>query len=127
VRELRPVDQPVTSATVSTHTIQASYGVRPDVWDRYDKLRKRLLYQGTKPFNGDIVYAALNAARGRYDEIVAARRPQPEPGQLFGAPAPGRRRSADAQHRYQITFRPTPREKEMIHRLKEENGSGLGS
>jgi hypothetical protein len=107
------------------HTGQATVAISVDVARRFRRYQNQRAAKGAgqRPSNGEIVFAALNASKERFAQIVAERQPKPEAGQLFGAPVPGRRTASGAQPTQQLSFRPTPAEKALIARLARESGA----
>jgi hypothetical protein len=112
-----PVSEPGPS------TGQATVAVSVDVAQRFRRHQNHLATKGGRPSNGAIVFAALNEGQGRFSEIVAARQPRPEPGQLFGAPVPARRLTSEAKPSQPLSFRPTPQEKALIAELAKQSGA----
>jgi len=104
-------------------TGQATVSVSVDVAQRFRRHQNQLATKGSRPSNGAIVFAALNEGQGRFAEIVADRQPRPEPGQLFGAPVPGRRQTPEARPSQPLSFRPTPQEKALIAELARQAGA----
>jgi hypothetical protein len=108
-------------------TQQATVAVSPDVARRFRRYQDQLATKGERPTNGAIVFAALNASQARFAEIVAERQPQPQEGQLFGAPVPGRRATTEAKLSRNLTYRPTPREKALIAELAKQSGASMAA
>lgn len=74
------------------------------------------------PANADVIFQALNDARGRYRSIIEALKPQVPEGQLFGRPVAGRR-SPGTRLTTQINFRPTVGEERLIKSLARQSGA----
>jgi hypothetical protein len=130
-------DPPATAAAAALPDIdpaatdpgpgQATVSVSLDVARRFRRYQNHLATknQGRPPQNGDIVFAALNANLNRFGEIIAERQPKPQPGQLFGAPVPGRRSTSGASSSQQLSFRPTPVEKARLAALAKQHGVSM--
>jgi hypothetical protein len=102
---------------------QATINVAAGVAERFRAYQRQQAAEGPAPSNAEVVFRALEACRGRYAEVVASRRPQAEPGRLFGAPVAGRRVSSEARLSSQINYRPTYAEVAEIKRLGEQAGA----
>jgi hypothetical protein len=98
--------------------------ISDDVAQRFRRYQRQLAGRGPRPSNGLIVFEALNAAQGRYREVVDARRPKPDPAKPFGSHVPGRRRSLEARPTLQLSFRPSRTEMAAIQRLADETDAG---
>lgn len=102
---------------------QVSITIDAEVAQRFRAYQRRQTSQGPTLFNHQVVFRALQSCEGRYAEIVARHQPQPEPGELFGAPVPGRRTTSEARPTGQLNFRPTHGEHAAIRRLQTEAGA----
>ena len=102
---------------------QATINVAAGVAERFRAYQRQQAAEGPALANADVVFRALRACQGRYAEVVASRRPQAEPGQLFGAPVAGRRVSSEARLSSQINYRPTYAEVAGIKRLQQQAGA----
>ena len=99
---------------------QATINVAAGVAERFRAYQRQQAAEAAAPSNAEVVFRALEACRGRYAEVVASRRPQAEPGRLFGAPVAGRRVSSEARLSSQINYRPTYAEVAEIKRLAQQ-------
>jgi hypothetical protein len=112
-----PVPAPQATGTPRGRqkTVSVSHGVR----ERFDA------YRPSGWSNNRIVYAALNALRARYAELVAARHVAMEPEGLFGCEyVPGRRGVTDnPSHKVQLSFQPTEQERIVLERQAQEAGA----
>ena len=95
-------------------TVMVSVGVR----DRFDEYR-----DAHKLSNTAVVVEALNAGYGRYSELVEARRPQAEPGALFGDAVPGRRLTTESKRSVQLSIYLTLREINLLKKIVAEAGT----
>lgn len=102
---------------------QATISVAAEVAERFREYQRQQAAEGPVPSNAEVVFRALEACRDRYADVVASRRPQPEPGRRFGAPVPGRRVTSEARLTSQVNYRPTYAEHAEIKRLQTEAGA----
>jgi hypothetical protein len=118
-----PDDDEATAVSHGDLIRQATISVDANVAERFRRYQKREARNGPAPSNAEVVFRALDAAAGRYAEVVASRMPQPAPGRHFGAPVPGRRVSSEARLASQINYRPTYGEIAEIKRLQKQAGA----
>ena len=90
-----------------------------DVARRFRRYQER---DKPKPSNAEVVFRAVDAAYGRYADIIDARRPKLPEGRRLGRAVPGRR-PPGTRLPTQINFRPTVREEAEIKRLATEAGA----
>ena len=114
--------EPVPAAGDSRRR-QVTVLVGVDVRDRFDAFRHQHKLRNTA-----VIIDALNAARGRYRELVQARQPQQDPEALFGDAVPGRRLSTEIRKTTQLAFYFTYREfgnLQMVASQADTNYSAL--
>jgi hypothetical protein len=101
--------------TAAGGTQQATVLISSDVRARFTAYRKARAGSGPMPTNTQVVFAALNDCAARYRQIVASKRPTPNPAVLFGSEyVPGRRTTTEARPSTQLSFRLTPRERAAL-------------
>jgi len=110
-------DEPTggTADWIKQSTVQVDAGVA----QRFKRYKSR---QPDNPSNAEVVFRAVDAARGRERAIIDARRPQLPEGRRLGRAVPGRR-PAGTRLPTQINFRPTVAEEAEIKRLAREAGA----
>ena len=104
----------ITQATIQ---VGASVATRFKAYQREEDHSTRI-----KPTNAEVIFRALDELRGRYAQIVAARRPQLPEGRMFGRPVAGRR-VAGTELRSQINYRPTVGERAAIREIWQSAGA----
>jgi len=104
-----------TADWIKQSTVQVDAGVA----QRFKRYKSR---QPDNPSNAEVVFRAVDAARGRERAIIDARRPQLPEGRRLGRAVPGRR-PAGTRLPTQINFRPTVAEEAEIKRLAREAGA----
>jgi hypothetical protein len=102
---------------------QATISVAAEIAERFRAYQRQQSADGPAPSNAEVIFRALEACRDRYAQVVASRRPQQEPGRMFGAPVPGRRATSEARLSSQINYRPTYAEAAAIKDLAREAGA----
>jgi hypothetical protein len=110
--------EPATGGTddfITQSTVQLDLGVAR----RFRRYQER---DKPRPSNAEVVFRAVEAARGRHAEIIDARRPKLPEGRSLGRAVPGRR-PPGTRLPTQINFRPTVGEKADIQRLGTEAGA----
>jgi len=113
-----PRDEPAGGGTAN-FIKQSTVQLDLDVARRFRKYQER---DKPKPSNAEVVFRAVDAAYGRYADIIDARRPQLPEGRRLGRAVPGRR-PPGTRLPTQINFRPTVREEAEIKRLATEAGA----
>jgi hypothetical protein len=114
------VSDPGADADVTapgSHLTQTTVNVAIDVAARFRRYTRR-----ESLHNNMAVFSALNAGKGRYREIVAARQPQPDPSVLF-TPAPRQRVTTEARPTTQLNFRLTYEQLGQIKQLARQAGA----
>jgi hypothetical protein len=117
-----PAAEPLPAAGDSRRR-QVTVLVGVDVRDRFDAFRHQHKLRNTA-----VIIDALNAARGRYRELVQARQPRQDPEALFGDAVPGRRLSTEIRKTTQLAFYFTYREfgnLQMVASQADTNYSAL--
>jgi hypothetical protein len=98
---------------------QSTVQVDAQVAQRFRRYQKR---EDPQPSNAEVIFRALDAGQGRYQEIIDARRPQLPEGRHFGRAVHGRR-PAGTRLATQINFRPTVGEEAEIKKLSRDSGA----
>jgi hypothetical protein len=112
-------DEPAADGGTEDFIKQSTVQVDAQVVQRFRRYQDR---ERPKPSNAEVIFRALDAARGRYRDIIDARRPQLPEGRHFGRAVPGRR-PAGSRLATQINFRPTVGEEAEIKKLSAESGA----
>jgi hypothetical protein len=116
-----PAAEPVPAAGDSRRR-QVTVLVGVDVRDRFDAYRHQHRLRNTA-----VIIDALNAARGRYRELVQARQPQQDPDALFGDAVPGRRLSTETRKTTQLAFYFTYREFGNLQMVADQAGTNYSA
>ena len=116
-----PAAEPVPAAGDSRRR-QVTVLVGVDVRDRFDAYRHQHRLRNTA-----VIIDALNAARGRYRELVQARQPQQDPDALFGDAVPGRRLSTETRKTTQLAFYFTYREFGNLQMVASQAGTNYSA
>lgn len=112
-------DEPAADGGTEDFIKQSTVQVDAQVVQRFRRYQDK---ERPKPSNAEVIFRALDAARGRYRDIIDARRPQLPEGRHFGRAVPGRR-PAGSRLATQINFRPTVGEEAEIKKLSTESGA----
>ena len=116
-----PAAEPLPAAGDSRRR-QVTVLVGVDVRDRFDAFRHQHKLRNTA-----VIIDALNAARGRYQELVQARQPQQDPEALFGDAVPGRRLSTEIRKTTQLAFYFTYREFGNLQMVASQAGTNYSA
>lgn len=117
--------EPAPAGVLADKTRQLTVLIEFGVRDRFDEYLAGLR---PRPTNTVLVNAALQAAVGRFGELIQARKPPAQPGVLFGGPAGGRRRTTtEARRTVQLAFYPTYGEADLLKRIAEENDTSMAA
>jgi hypothetical protein len=98
---------------------QSTVQVDAQVAQRFRRYQDR---DRPKPSNAEVIFRAIDAAQGRYRDIIDARRPQLPEGRRLGRAVPGRR-PAGTRLATQVNFRPTVGEEAEIKQLSRDSGA----